>query len=130
MKPIQEHIWKIKNRILIGAAEVSHYKNWSDEYARKSIDESCSPEKSTFLNPVDKITIDDLRTLTREELYEAGFGNWDNDLVLIPIWMKRFIDEDEMVASITGKSCELWEADTDHRGGMLAYGFYLGDKNG
>lgn len=130
MKPIQVQIRKIKNRILNSAAEVAHYKNWNDEYSRKSINEACSADGSTFLHPIDKLALDDLRTLTREELYDVGFTNWDDTMLLIPLWMKHFIEEDEIVTSINGHSCHLWEADTDNRRGMMAYGFYLGEDNG
>jgi hypothetical protein len=124
MKPIQLKLSKIRNRILIAASEVACYSNWADDVARKNIVSACNPKKDTFFNEIEPIKLSELLELSKEELYAEGFGNWDDLMILIPIWLINFIDGDETVFSIMGKEIKFSEADNDHRGGMLAYGFY------
>lgn len=59
-------------------------------------------------------------------LLDWGFGRWDENLWLIPIWMKPFINPKVEVVSINGKTVPFSEVDNDNdnRGGLLAYGFY------
>ena len=123
MTEIEKRLYQIKMRILTGASEVAHYK-WSDAYSKKSICEVCSPKSTTFSQAIKPITIAELQKLSREALYANGFGNWNEELVLIPLWLKNFIDQDEKILSISGKDETVGGIDTDHRGGFLAGGFY------
>jgi hypothetical protein len=59
----------------------------------------------------------------KQELFDLGFGNWDGGLVLIPLWLLPFLNPNEKVRSITGDYTTIGEADNDHRGGFIAYGF-------
>ena len=63
--------------------------------------------------------------MTISELFECGFGKWDDisDLFLIPIWLYHFINEDVELTSLYGyeKSTIKDGIDKDHRLGYLAY---------
>ena len=124
MNNVKQRLEQVKHRILCAAGEVTQYKNWSDEYSRKTMNIACNPERDTFFQAIDPFTISELKTLSVEDLYSEGFGNWDGKLVLIPIWLKNFIQPDEMVTSINGKEETISAADNDNRAGYLAYGFY------
>lgn len=120
---ISEKLFAIKNSILISAAEVHQYKSWKDGFARNNIEEAFTKSADR----IGKITVDELRQLSKDELYQHGFGNWDGTLVLLPIWFYDFIADGEELISIMGNVTIVGKDhfDTDHRGGFLAYGFNL-----
>lgn len=71
------------------------------------------------------LTIDDLISIGRDELYKIGFGNWNNNLILLPTWIVPFIEPTATVESINGRATTLEDCDKDDRFGCLAYGFVI-----
>jgi hypothetical protein len=125
MKTIDK-IRNIQRRILTAASETVVYQtNWGQEYALKNITSACSPEDSFSFPVIETMTLDDLRTCSREELYSVWFGNWEDDLLLIPLYLVPFIYKFEKVHSISGQESMLMNCDSDARFGCIAYGFYL-----
>ena len=120
-KEVKNKVEQIKMRLLTATAESCTYKNWRMEYAITNIREAFSPEKAFTLVKIDIITEEELKTLSFRELLDIGFGNWEN-IALIPLFLKPFIDKSLEVVSINGKVITLGDADTDHRAGFLAYG--------
>ena len=73
----------------------------------------------------DKVTIEEVRQLTLEELEELGFLGWskDSSLLLIPIYLIRAFKPDEEVIGIDGKTRKISEAELGVMYGLVAYGF-------
>lgn len=107
---------RIQLRILRAAAENVTYKSWSLEYQQENLEREFSESK-------DQISIEELKLIPRSELYAYGFGNWDDKLLLIPLYLAKFINQDEQVESISGDKTRLGDADLDHRMGCIAWGF-------
>lgn len=59
-------------------------------------------------------------TLTR-----FGFGLWDSNLYLIPLWMVPLFNPKSIVEDIGGQELELGSLNKDHRGGLIAGGFRI-----
>lgn len=112
------------------ASQGAAYEQWSDEFARKEVREIWSNSGGTFNPKRDPFTLDELRTIPREELYELGFGNWDHEMLLFPLWVVNFIKDGEKVVDINGKESILdseTRKDNDVRYGCVAYGFRHAD---
>lgn len=112
----------IRNNLLSRAAQVAAY-NWDGEFCKEEIREFWKAGKLK----IDPITVKDLKKLSRKTLYANGFGNWNDKLILIPLWMWNYIAEGEELTSIMGKACKTgsgWK-DLDVRAGCVAYGFTL-----
>jgi hypothetical protein len=58
-------------------------------------------------------------------LSRLGFGMWDSNLYLIPLWMVPLFNPKSIVEDIGGQKSELGSLDTDHRGGLVAGGFRI-----
>jgi hypothetical protein len=116
----------IRRRILNAAACSHEYKEtWGVEYCSKELAFAFSPEESFGNSKVQIITQEELKSVDRNILYSYGFGNWDGNLILIPLWLVSFMDKSEMVTSIMGTDETLGACDKDVRGGCIAYGFKL-----
>jgi hypothetical protein len=111
----------IRNLIVMRAAEVMAYKNWSDDFSVSQIREipEMVIEKKDF-KPID------LSDLTREEMLDLGFGTFSKEdpMLLIPLWLLPFIKEEFDGKCINGKTgiFKRSEIDNDHRFGCLGYG--------
>lgn len=70
-------------------------------------------------------TVDELKSLGRDVLYEYEFGNWDHSLVLLPLWIVNFVEPDSIMTSINGDTKMLKDCDDDSRFGCIAYGFKM-----
>lgn len=114
-----ESIMIKKERLLRSVAEcITYQHNWTPEFCRSELNELVDGYKTT------PITEEELRTLSKDELHELGFRQFEKDsnLHLIPLWLHLFLDPDMDVKSFTGKESKLSEADKDNRYGLLAFG--------
>ncbi len=68
-----------------------------------------------------------ITTSTLEELLLLGFGRWDEELILIPLWIFPFINDGVKLYSFDGEVVEKGkdEIDTDFRFGCMAYGINI-----
>ena len=73
-----------------------------------------------------RVTVCDLQTISRSQLYSLGFANWDGSLVLLPLWALGLIKHGEILTSISGDTVMVGKdyIDDDTRGGAIAFGFY------
>lgn len=70
-----------------------------------------------------------LTVLFRPYTIPENYGSMGGKKIyLIPLWLKPFLIPSLTVFSISGDSSTLAEADADHRGGYMAYGFALNVK--
>lgn len=106
--------------VLQVSAEVNLYKNWSKDFAVEQINNAYK-KLSTAMEGVD------YTMYTESELKEFfKFQNWDEDLILIPIYLIQTISNGTVVYTISGNKIVAGvdkELDTDNRFGMSAYGF-------
>lgn len=124
MNKVKEKLWKIRQRILTTAAETVNY-NWSSDYKEETMSAAVKNVKTVFSKKLETVSVEELKTLSREELYAEGFGNWKDELVLVPFWLLHYLSTDIELIDITGESSNIKDVDNDHRFGYLAYGFYL-----
>jgi hypothetical protein len=117
----------LANRAAQGAA----YSSWSDEFARKEVREVWADKPSIFRERiVQRVTVADLQAVPVESLNLLGFGNWDDDLTLIPLWAWNYIADGEELTSINGETKRkgVEEIDLDVRFGCIACGFKTAAK--
>lgn len=120
-----EKLNTIRQRVLNAAASVNEYKDhWGTDFSFKELAAGLSPNKCFGWEAIPLVTEDELKSLNRETLYGYGFGNWDGKLLLIPLWLVKFMDGQMEVTSIMGDKSTLTECDKDVRGGCIAWGFY------
>ena len=113
-----------RRRVLNAAASVNEYHiSWGVDFSFKELAQCLSNVKAFGYEEIPVITQDELKRLDRETLYEFGFGNWDDSLLLIPLWLIGFMDGNETVTSITSNEETLTACDKDVRGGCIAWGF-------
>lgn len=120
-------------------AEGYHYSNWPDSFIRDNNREAVEKLQKyihSYFKKFDPNSMNELLPLPNvfpeilagggERLRALGFAQWDATLWLIPLWMKPFLDPTAEVIAIDGARSTLADVDTNHRGGMLAYGFHVG----
>jgi hypothetical protein len=108
-----------KINLLKRTSEITHYKNWSNEFAREEISDAYLALYKAF----DDI---DYTQFTSDELSNHfGFSKWNDNLILIPLWLLKTIKNGTTVHSISGSKLIVGEdtLDSDNRYGMTAYGF-------
>ena len=117
----------IRNELCDIAAQGAHYKNWSDEFARKEIREVIFNEAAPLRKKRDTIILDaNLQNMTALELHEAGFREWSvkyPGLFLIPLWLVGYMDHYMPVTDVFGRASALGDIDNETRGGVIAAGF-------
>jgi hypothetical protein len=119
-----EKLKRARRRVLNAASSVNEYHNsWSVEFAFQELARGLSRAKDFGYEEIPTITQNELKQLDRETLYEFGFGNWDGNLILIPLWLVGFMDGSETVTSIMDNHDTLAACDKDVRGGCIAWGF-------
>lgn len=96
--------------------EQTRWKLTVDETTRYSPWEVQSPER---------LLLEDLQSIRITDLFALGFGNWDDSLMLLPLWVLGMISDGERLVSIGRNEVTVGQdiIDTDTRGGCLAYGF-------
>jgi hypothetical protein len=108
------------------AASGAAYKNWGDDFARKEIREVWENVGAPLRKKHSrKVTLSELQAANKLRLKDMGFLNWDNDLVVIPLWAFNYVADGERLVSIFGetKTKGQDEIDLDTRFGCIAYGF-------
>jgi hypothetical protein len=130
-KPTPLEILQISlRRVATSAAMSSAYENWSDEFSRKEILSTWRNEGRNGAKVWEPLTIDDLKSITIEDLKKLGFSLWDDrdeeKLYLIPLWAWNIIADGTPLKSINGET-KLKDStiDLDVRGGCIAYGVVL-----
>lgn len=93
------------------------FKTWTRELLDDLLDES--------LSTLDKVTIEQVRQVPLKDLEELGFRAWneESDLLLIPIYLVKAFEGDEIVIDIDNKTAKIADVDLDVRYGLIAYGF-------
>lgn len=105
---------KYTNRI----AQPIHYTYWSDIFCREEIRSSTMD----FLSELRKHI--DFSNLTKKEALELGFGLWDNNLYLIPLYLLPIIPLGTELTCIDGTTIKYngLNVDDDVRCGCIAWG--------
>jgi hypothetical protein len=98
---------------------VAAYEKWGDDFARSEIAEAWASDDVSRLSLAEIMSVPDAR------LMELGFGSWDGELTLIPLWAYPLIADGEILTSISGnrKTKGQDEIDLDVRAGCIAWGF-------
>ncbi len=99
-------------------SQVSKFETWSDEFSRTKI-------TSLYDKIIKEFKGIDFTVFTEEELKKLGFKNWDEEVILAPIWVLECIPVGAEMASIGGDTVIVTEEplDNDIRMGVTAYGF-------
>jgi hypothetical protein len=73
----------------------------------------------------ERVTTRELAQIPVGELFNLGFGNWDGNIMLLPLWALELVQQGEYLTCINGELRQVGvdEIDSDTRGGCLAYGF-------
>lgn len=116
-KEIMDSFVKYVRRI----GEPVQYENWSDSFARKEI----KTATMNFLNEIKEYV--DFNNLTVEEALSLGFGNWDDELYLIPLYLLPIIPVGIKLTSIMDEEIiyDGKNIDIVNRAGCLAYGIKI-----
>jgi hypothetical protein len=113
-----------RSRVLNTAAMCNECRSsWGDEYCLEELSQGMTNKKGFGFSEIPVITQGELKELDKATLYEFGFGNWDDMLILIPLWLVGFMDGNEIVTSISDRETTLDQCDKDVRGGLIAWGF-------
>ena len=116
-------------KIATSAAMVTRFKekHWDTGFSLKYSDRFVLNNSGFNNRKIEPLSLSELQTIPREELYNLGFGNWDGKLLLIPIWAYEFIEDGMILTSISGNQVMKGadEINFDTRGGCLAYGVEL-----
>lgn len=119
---LQSVLREIATRASMGAA----YKTWADEFVRQEVEEAWADIESPLRRSRNRtVTVLELKAIPVTTLRALGFGNWNSNLTLIPLWAYHYIAEGETLVSISGDTAVTGtdEIDLDVRGGCVAYGF-------
>lgn len=75
------------------------------------------------------MTVQELRQIPINVLFDWGFGNWDDRLVLLPEWFLDWMKHNESLQCIDGDTVIVGVnyIDRDTRGGCIAFGFLRDD---
>lgn len=125
MKPVVKDILNIQRSVLIPYGEAMCYKNWSQAFKNDNFKQS--------IKKIQNIRVD-VTQLNADECLMLGFGNWDDKLWIIPIWLYNNLEFGIELHSINGNRITVMPnyddpngpayIDNDHRSGLLAWGFY------
>lgn len=109
-----------KSMIVNTSSEIVAYKeSWSDEFCRKEINKCYEALMSEFKKV-------DFTKFTESELKELDFKYWDDDLILMPMWVIDCLKPGIDVYSINNMVINIKKNDKlskDTRFGSTAYGF-------
>ena len=121
---------RLKTAMANLAAEISTY-SWSDDFKIKELNlRIYNFKKDIYFVPFHEFTKDQLKTL--------GFGLWEEELFLVPIWLYRYIPFGIVLESINGDKITVKKGyndkrhegyiDTDIRFGCIAFGINFKNK--
>lgn len=113
----------------LGHAEVIAYKNWEDPNGFREVPNKVKAE-------FDLSQGYSFKGFTQEELLKVHrFGNWDGNIILLPLYLYPYLPIGTTLIDVTGKPIEVKPnyldldysdsgyIDADHRGGFIAFGF-------
>lgn len=109
-----------KARIVLTAVAEAKQYSWNDKFARKYATEALDKF-------VENLKWEDVVNMTRDELYQLGFGNWDGGkLLLLPLYLYDLVPDGTTLYSISGRASVKGtdSIDMDTRFGCLAYGIH------
>jgi hypothetical protein len=112
-------------RMMAGrAAEcAAYYESWGAEFVHEQLNEAWRDVKNYAEDR--RVSVAELRNLTKSQRSALGFSNWDENVVLIPLWAFNYIADGERLIAIDGDEVEKGkdEIDLDVRFGCIAFGF-------
>jgi hypothetical protein len=116
MNEISKYLLHVVNTV----AMTKEYVSWSDKFARSETTEALDYLREKYKGF-------DFGSLSKKELSEFGFGNWDAELMLIPLYLLPCIKEGTELYSISDERIIVGKdvLDNDVRFGCVAYGFKI-----
>lgn len=102
-------------------AQPVQYVTWSDNFCR----EETKSLTMDFLSELRKYI--DFSNLTKKEALELGFGLWDDNLYLIPLYLLPIIPLGTELRSINGRTVKYngLNVDNEVRCGCIAWGINI-----
>lgn len=100
-------------------ADIASYSSWSDEFCRMEINE-------LYAKLVKEFNDIDFTQFTMDELKQFDFKMWDENIILMPVWVIDCLPDGAVVTSIDGDEITFDKSkglDKDQRFGATAYGF-------
>jgi hypothetical protein len=102
-------------------ANISSYDVWGDEFCRSEI-------RKLYDKLIKEFQDIDFTQFTMDELKEFDFRMWDENTILMPVWVLDCISDGTILTSIDGEQITFDKSkglDKDERFGATAYGFSL-----
>lgn len=120
-----ERLVSARDELLNRAAQAAAYDNRPSEYTHYHMSEIWRNSDKGLRKPIEQVTLADLLSLDEDERRNLGFHNWDESLILIPLWAWHYIIDGVELTSIHGKPKikGVDSIDLDTRFGCIAYGF-------
>ncbi len=118
--------WVMRSIATRASMGMAYRKNWTPEFTCEEIDEIWSDKRSVLRDETKRrVSLAELRDLSKDELGALGFIPWNADLVCIPLWAWNYIADGETLTSIDGDTAVKGTdpIDLDVRAGCIAYGF-------
>ena len=110
----------IRDRQLNKVAELLNY-DWSSEFKMKELD-----TLRTTIKGSEGYSDVDCNTLTLTEMTSLGFHKWNDSLILIPLYLFKFLKPGVTYPDIKGDKVMInSKTNNDHRSGLLAFGVRL-----
>lgn len=107
------------------AAAGAAYDSWPPDITKKQIREVWLNTGREYVLASPTLTVAEIATIDVADLRALGFGYWDGDLMVIPLWAFNIVADGEMLTSINGRRAVKGKdkIDLDTRFGCIAYGF-------
>lgn len=121
MRTYEFELRKFFQWVLNHLAQTIYYESWDDKFCR---DEN----KKNYGDAIDFLKkYVDLKSLSRDDARYLGFGPWDDDLFLIPLYLVPLIPIGIELISINGEIIiyDGTNIDLDTRFGCIAYGIRI-----
>lgn len=124
--PVAQYLRNVLCEIACVGAMTAAYPSWTDDFSRKELREVWTDAEAPLRHERRRrVTVADLRTLTDDERYMLGFGQWDETLYVVPLWAYNYIADGEILISILGNEVVKGrdKIDLDQRFGCIAFGW-------
>jgi hypothetical protein len=122
----EDFLFTLLHEIASTAAQGAAYHSWSDDFARKEVQEVWEDLSAPLRRARNRrVTVAEMSALSVPTLRRLGFKAWDDGLTVVPLWVFHYLADGETLTCINGESVVKGKAtiDLDVRGGCLAYGF-------
>lgn len=100
-------------------ANICSYNNWSDDFCRKEI-------RDLYSRLIKEFNEVDFTQFTMDELKQLDFKMWDDNTILMPVWVIDCLKDGTVLTTIDGNEVTFDKnrgLDKDERFGCTAYGF-------